>query len=305
VADICGTDLIMKPLKKTLQSSPGPPSTAASYEFFQNILKKVKPKGGKLLSKKDQSEVFFILTADLPPEELSKLLQSKKGVTINLQDNLLKRLLKLEKDYHHLKTLSLTDSLTGLYNQRFFNKQLKIEITRTKRTGQPFCLMFIDLDNFKSVNDTLGHTKGDEFLVNLCRRICQKIRPTDFACRYGGDEFIIIMPATYLVDGVSIAQRWHDLIKQVAFQMELDVSSSIGIDEFDVSCTLKAEEFLDKVDKELYKAKNTGKNKVSYPGESLQGHKAEEKFVTPAEKDALYKGSATIKQKRKQLSKKG
>ncbi len=295
----------MKPLKNNVQSLPRVQLTAASHKPFQNIMKKVKPNGGKLLSKKDQPEIFFILTADLPPEELSKLLQAKKGVTVNLTDNLLKRLLKLEKDYHYLRALSLTDELTGLYNKRFFNKQLKIEITRTRRTGQPFCLMFIDLDNFKSVNDTLGHTKGDEFLVNLCRLFCQKIRPTDFACRYGGDEFIIIMPATYLVDGISIAQRWHDLIKQVASQMELDVSSSIGIDEFDISCTLKAEEFLDKVDKELYKAKNNGKNKVSYPGGSLHAHEAEEKFVTPAEKDALYKGSATIKQKRKQLSTKG
>jgi diguanylate cyclase (GGDEF)-like protein len=295
----------MKPLKKTAQSSPDAHLTAASYELFQSILKKVKPKGDKLLSEKDQPEIFFILTDDLPPEELSKLLQSKKGTTVSLNDNLLKRLLKLEKDYHYLKALSLTDELTGFYNKRFFNKQLKIEITRTKRTGQPFCLMFIDLDNFKSVNDTLGHTKGDEFLVNLCRLISRKIRPTDFACRYGGDEFVIILPATYLVDGISIAQRWHDLIKQVASQMKLDVSSSIGIDEFDVSCTLKAEEFLDKVDKELYNAKKTGKNKVSCPGWHLQPRRAEEKFVTPAEKDALHKGSATIKQKRKQQSLKG
>lgn len=294
----------MKPLKKNVQCPPDDQSTAASHELFQNILKKVQPKGNKLLSEKDQPEIFFILTSDLPSEELSRLLQLKKGATVSLKDDLLKRLLKLEKDYHYLKALSVTDELTGLYNKRFFNKQLKIEITRTKRTGQPLCLMFIDLDNFKSVNDTLGHAKGDEFLVNLCRLIFRKIRPTDFACRYGGDEFIIIMPGTYLVDGISIAHRWHDLIEQVASQMKLDVSSSIGIDEFDVSSTLKAEEFLDNVDKELYNAKKTGKNKVSYPGWRLQARRAEEKFVTPVEKDALYKGSATInkKEKRKQQS---
>lgn len=288
----------MKPLKKTAQSSPDYHPAAANYELFQNILKKIKSKSDKLLSEKDQPEVFFILTDDLPPEELSRLLQSKKGVTVSLNDDLLQRLLKLEKDYHYLKALSLTDELTGLYNKRFFNQQLKIEITRTKRTGQPFCLMFIDLDNFKSVNDTLGHAKGDKFLVNLCRLICRKIRPTDFACRYGGDEFVIIMPATHLADGISIAQRWHDLIGQVASQMKLDVSSSIGIDEYDVSCTLKAEEFLDRVDKELYNAKKTGKNKISYPGRHLHARRVEEKFVTPAEKDALYKGSAMIKQKK-------
>lgn len=295
----------MKPLKKTVQSFPDVTLMAASHNHLQNILKKVKTKGGKLLSKKDQPEIFIILREDIPAEQRSELLKSKKGITVNPEDNLLKRLLELEKENHHLKSLSQTDELTGFYNKRFLNKQLKIEITRTKRTGQPFCLMFIDLDNFKSINDTLGHAKGDEFLVNVCGLIGEKIRPTDFACRYGGDEFVIIMPATFLLDGISTAQRWHDLILQAAAQMGVNVSSSIGIDEFDVYCTLNAEEFLDKVDKELYNAKNTGKNKVSYPGGSLQDRKAEDKFVTTAEKDALYKGLAPIKQKRKQLSTKG
>ena len=303
--DIMGTDLIMKPVKKAGRSSSGTHPTLTNHEIFQNILEKVKTTERKLLSKKDQLEIFCILTDDLSPNELSQLLQSKKGVTINLKDDLLKRLLKLEKKYHYLRALSLTDELTRLYNKRFFNKQLKIEIARTKRTGQPFCLMFIDLDNFKSVNDTLGHTKGDEFLVSLCHLICQKTRPTDFACRYGGDEFIIIMPATYLADGISIAQRWHDSIKQIASEMGLNISSSIGIDEFDVSCTLNSEEFLDKVDKELYNAKNTGKNKVSYPDERLRIQRAQARFVTPAEKDALYRASAPVTQKRKQLRAKG
>jgi diguanylate cyclase (GGDEF)-like protein len=292
----------VKPLKKTIQSSPAVHLTVSNQEDLKHLLKKAKPNVANRSSKKDQPEIFFILTADLSPEELARLLQTKKGVTVNLKDDLLKRLLKLEKDYHYLSALSLTDELTGLYNKRFFNKQLKIEITRTKRTGQPFCLMFIDLDNFKSVNDNLGHAKGDEFLVKLCRQISQKIRPTDFACRYGGDEFNIIMPATHLVDGISIAQRWHGLISQVACQMGLSVSSSIGVDEFDVSSALKAEEFLDKVDKELYNAKNTGKNKVCYPGGSVPAEKATEKAVQPAEKKGLHKGSAAVKTKRNQIS---
>ncbi len=293
-----GTDLIMKPLKKTPPSLPEVKLRAASHQPLQNILKKMKPQSGKLLSKKDQPEIFIILAEDIPAAKRSELLKSKKGITVKPEDDLLRRLLEMEKENHHLKSLSQTDELTGFYNKRFLNNQLKIEITRTKRTGQPFCLMFIDLDNFKSINDTLGHAKGDEFLINVSRLICEKIRPTDFACRYGGDEFVIIMPATFLLDGISIAQRWHDLILQVAAKMEVNVSSSIGIDEFDVACTLKAEEFLDKVDKELYNAKKTGKNKVSYPGRGSQAQRAEDKFVTPAEKDALYKGAAPLKQKR-------
>lgn len=293
----------MKPLKKAVKAvkpSPEIQLPAANHQPVQSIMQKLKPKRSRSLSKKDLQEIFIILTEDIPPEILSKLLETKKGIIASPEDDILQRLLKLEKDYHYLQALSLTDELTGLYNKRFFDKQLKIEISRSKRTGQPFCLMFIDLDNFKSVNDTLGHRKGDEFLINLSRQICLKIRPTDFACRYGGDEFVIIMPATHLVDGISIAQRWHDLIKQVASQMELidlKVSSSIGIDEFDSSSLFTAEEFLERVDKELYKAKNTGKNKVSHPGRYLQLGKAKEKFVTVTEKHALYKGSAAKKGK--------
>jgi diguanylate cyclase (GGDEF)-like protein len=289
----------MTPFKKHVQSSPKVQSAVTINEIIQKNLKKAKQKKeDELLSKKASSpEVFLILTEDIPVDERSRLLRSKKGITISLEENLLKRLVKLEKENHQLKSLSITDGLTGLYNKRFFNNQLKIEITRTKRTGQPFCLMFIDLDNFKYLNDTHGHTKGDEFLVSICRQIRQKIRPTDFACRYGGDEFTIIMPATSLLDGISMAQRWHDLINNAASQVDVNVSASIGVDEFDVFCTLSAEDFLDKVDKELYSAKKTGKNRVSYPGFS-QAHKAEERFVSPAEKDALYKTSVQVTKKR-------
>lgn len=288
----------MKPLKRTGRSFSDTRSPA-KYNLLQNIRKIIKPEDGELLSENDQREVFCVLKDDLSPEELSGLLQSKKGVIFTLQDDLLQRLLNLEKDYRHLKALSLTDELTGLYNKRFFNKQLKIEIARAKRTGQPFCLMLIDLDNFKTVNDTRGHLKGDEFLITLCRQICRKIRSTDYACRYGGDEFVIIMPTTYLTDGVSVAQRWHNVVKEVASRMEVSVSASIGIDEFDISQGVNAENFLERVDKELYNAKNSGKNRVSYPGERfLQGRK-EGRFVPSAEKDPLYRTSVGVMSKRK------
>ncbi len=290
----------MKPLEKTVQPSLKVPLTTGKNQPVQDIIQELKPKSSKPSIEKE--EIFIIFKEDIPPDMVPILLKSKKGIMLSLKDDILNRLLKLESDYHYLRALSLTDELTGLYNKRFFKKQLKIEISRAKRTGQPFCLMFIDLDNFKSVNDTFGHVKGDEFLINLSFQICRKIRPTDFACRYGGDEFVIIMPATYLTDGISIAQRWHDLIKRVASEMELvdlNVSSSIGIDEFDISSTFTAEEFLEKVDKELYKAKKTGKNKISYPGQRVKLDKKKEKFVTVAEKNALYKGSTIGRQKKK------
>jgi two-component system, cell cycle response regulator len=274
----------MKPLKKTVQPFSGIKPVVTINDFLSHALKKTTGKDGNALPKKGQSEILLIPTEDVPPEDYPNLLSSKRGIIVNLHENLLQRLLKLEKENHHLKSLGLTDELTGLNNKRFFNRQMKIEITRTKRTGQPFCLIFIDLDNFKSVNDTLGHAKGDEFLVKLCRLICQKIRPTDFACRYGGDEFTMILPATSLLDGISIAQRWHELIEQMASSLNLKVSSSIGIDEYNSYSTINVEEFIDKVDQMLYLAKRTGKGKVAHPEITITDSMA----VTPAEKETLY-----------------
>jgi diguanylate cyclase (GGDEF)-like protein len=291
---------MINPKKKVVHPSSQIQSSALFKEIIHKTLKNAKlSNSGFLQSKKDKKpDIFFILAEDIPAEELDKLTSSRKGIVANLEDDFLKRLLKLEKEVHHLKSLSITDELTGLYNKRFFNKQMKIEIARTKRGGQSFCLMFIDLDNFKSINDTMGHPKGDEFLVRLCHLISLKIRPTDFACRYGGDEFTIIMPATSLLDGISIAQRWHELIEHIAREMKVKVSSSIGIDEFDANCELSEDAFINKVDQELYNAKKTGKNKVSYPG-LVRMHKAEARSVTPAEKDALYRAFATPGEKKK------
>ncbi len=287
----------MKPLKKPLQSSPkASPALDKTTGTLINIFKKTATKSIYRLSKQDElQEIFVIPTQDIPSEKLKKLLN--KGIIIKPKDDLINRLLKLEKDNRHLQALSITDELTGLYNKRFFNKQLKIEIARTKRTGEPFCLMFIDLDNFKSVNDNLGHAKGDEFLINICRQISQKIRPTDFACRYGGDEFTAILSETSLLDGILIAQRWHELIKSVAMKMKVKVSSSIGIDEYDVTCAMSPEEFLEKVDQELYSAKRTGKNKISHP-DLMRKSIADAKSVTPSEKDTLYQAFTQLKNKR-------
>ncbi len=283
----------MNPFKKPLQSSLKVVPAVKTLEKLINVLNKLAAGSKSRLSIQDEpADIFLIPARDIPPADLKKLV--KKGVIIKPKDGIINRFLQLEKDNRNLKSISITDELTGFYNKRFFNKQLKIEIARTKRTGEPFCLIFIDLDNFKSINDTLGHAKGDEFLIKICRLIDQKTRPTDFACRFGGDEFAAILPETSLLDGIVIAQRWHELIANVARQMKVIVSSSMGIDEFNANKAISAQEFFDKVDQELYNAKRTGKNKISHP-DLVSRSIAEAKSVTTTEKDTLYKAFAQVK----------
>jgi len=268
----------MKPVKITASR----PSSTHPLTIHE-ILKKAGLTAKTSSSKKDrQAELFLIAADDVPSAHRAKIFS--QGLRFRPKDDLLQGLLQLEKENRHLKSLSVTDELTGLYNKRFFNRQLTVEIARAQRTGESFCLIFIDLDNFKIVNDTLGHTKGDEFLIKMCRQINAHIRPTDFACRFGGDEFAVILPATSLRDGIIIAKRWHKLFLQVAGEIRLPVSSSIGIDEFIASSKLTAQEFVHRVDQLLYQAKKTGKGKIVHPDIEIPDSKA----VTWAEKEILY-----------------
>ena len=227
-------------------------------------------------------DMLLIPVRNIPAKHLDALLDL--GIRVSPEESLPARIAILEKENLHLRSLSITDELTGLYNKRFFNSQLEIEIARTRRTGEPFCLIFIDLDNFKIVNDTLGHAQGDEFLGAISRQFISNIRPTDFACRFGGDEFTLILPATSLRDGITIAGRWHTLILQEAVRLRLSVSSSIGVDEFNTGCVLSGEDFLHRVDQLLYGAKKTGKGKIVHPRIKPPDSNA----VTWAEKEVLY-----------------
>ncbi|MCY4181650.1 MAG: GGDEF domain-containing protein, partial [Gammaproteobacteria bacterium] len=108
---------------------------------------------------------------------------------------------QLRKQVEYLRALVHTDELTGLSNLRHFNETLSLELERTRRSKQPSCLILLDLDNFKAVNDDHGHEVGNSVLCHFAKVIRQTIRRLDTPCRLGGDEFAIILPATNLEQG--------------------------------------------------------------------------------------------------------
>ena len=161
----------------------------------------------------------------------------------------------LEDDKIRLEKQTITDSLTGLYNKRRFDFDLKDETDRYKRYKSPLSLLILDIDDFKEYNDSHGHLKGDKLLSELGDVISGTIRGVDKAYRYGGEEFTILLPSTSVENGVTVAERLRSKIAQ-----ETTVTISVGICECNDSLT--PETFFQKADKLLYKAKREGKNRV-------------------------------------------
>jgi len=235
--------------------------------------------------KKSRTEAFVILARGLSAKDC-EFLAGTADLVVDPAEDLLKRLATLERENKQLKSLSLSDDLTGLYNKRFFTIQLEIEMARAQRTGHPCCLMMIDFDNFKEINDRLGHDEGDRFLIQMGGLIREKLRPTDFVCRYGGDEFAVIMPATSLLDGIGIARRLQEFTAHFTWKMAIRVTASFGLAAFEPSGTLNAEEFFRQADSELYRAKTAGKNRIAFPARaSIQARQRE--AVERGEREAL------------------
>ena len=163
------------------------------------------------------------------------------------------------KIYKELNYLTITDPLTDIYNFRHFSKTLDHEIKRLKRNKESLCLLLIDVDDFKSYNDTYGHLAGDALLKNMSKVLKETLRETDIACRYAGDEFVVILPATDVSQAKIAAEKIKNKFENVT--LERKVTLSIGISD----CARNMDRFdlVRKADINLYEAKKQGKNRVS------------------------------------------
>ncbi|MFZ5776327.1 MAG: diguanylate cyclase [Thermodesulfobacteriota bacterium] len=169
----------------------------------------------------------------------------------------------LAESEQRYRELSIIDELTGLYNKRYFNKQLELEAERARRYGHPLSLLLMDIDNFKHHNDTYGHADGDRVLARLGRVIAGSLRTNDVPCRYGGEEFTIILPATTGAQAVIVAERIRGRFAEEAFHPAPDKTVhktvSIGVAEFLVDDSTQS--FVERADRNMYAAKQGGKNR--------------------------------------------
>ena len=174
--------------------------------------------------------------------------------------------IQLRRNYELSLEMALTDSLTGLYNRRYLEAHIGGLLDRIAGGRRVLSLMMFDIDFFKNVNDTYGHACGDEVLREIGMRVTQNVRSFDTVSRFGGEEFVVVMPETDLVVASSIAERLREYIATQPFKItdpvkQIPVTISIGV----VTAKLEGDstaELLKRADEALYEGKRTGRNKV-------------------------------------------
>lgn len=166
------------------------------------------------------------------------------------------------ESYESTVKMATTDGLTSLYTHRYFQERLSEEVRRSERYHQPLSFILLDLDNFKTYNDTLGHTEGDELLKSTSQILKECTRENDVVCRYGGDEFAILLLETTKETALSIASRIREALdKRLNSVPGVRVTASLGVASFPEDASTKADLFL-QADKALYQSKNSGRNRV-------------------------------------------
>jgi diguanylate cyclase (GGDEF)-like protein len=234
------------------------------------------------------SYIFQILTnLDLPTAEAekhwneiiahSKNLNATMGRKVSLRTTVCDYFCSINKSLHNPKIIeihlyekaaksSTFDNLTGLLNRNAFDEMLSRELSRAKRQDSNLALLFLDLDDFKKINDTMGHLAGDEVLKKVAQLIINEKRSEDIGARYGGEEIAILLPDTSKVNGWLIGERIRQRIEETEIRYEgknIKITLSGGLASFPIDAS-DGLTLLKNADKAMYRAKSFGKNNISF-----------------------------------------
>jgi diguanylate cyclase (GGDEF)-like protein/PAS domain S-box-containing protein len=181
-----------------------------------------------------------------------------------INDHLMERLGEISALQEQLRKQAMHDSLTGLFNRRYLDEMLERELARAKREGPPLTVMMLDIDFFKKLNDAYGHQAGDEVLRRLADLLRKNSRAEDIPCRYGGEEFLLVLPNMGRADALSRAEQWRhefEAMRIVFGQATMRSTVSIGIALFPEHGQTR-DSLIESADKALYAAKHNGRNRV-------------------------------------------
>ena len=207
-------------------------------------------------TKDDQKAIQYFQARIFPLKQRQNDLRVVLWIAINKTEQ---KLLELR-----LEEQANIDGLTGAYNRRYFSETIKRSNAGFHRDNRPFCILMLDIDLFKSVNDNFGHDGGDKLLVELVNVCSKSLRDIDLLARYGGEEFIILLPNTQEQDALVAAERIRILVEQTSIihhKQKINTTVSIGASEV-ISGDSSHEEVIKRADIALYQAKDSGRNKV-------------------------------------------
>lgn len=223
-------------------------------DFLETIDKNMNNRCEELVLKKKDGTSFIAEIVKSPLE----IGEEKRQITF------IKDITERKNIEKRLKELSIRDELTQIYNRRYILKKLTSEIEKPNEGGRPLSISLIDIDHFKKINDTFGHMVGDEVLRSIAEMLQENLRSGDYVGRYGGEEFLIILPNTELEEALEAIQRVKTKINRLVWEAkELRTTFSGGIVEINSKKThFKLKEVIVEVDKLLYRAKNNGRNRI-------------------------------------------
>lgn len=210
-------------------------------KFERNIAKIVSVKTG-------EPRTFMVKATKFPEEEEELYIVSMSDIT------------DMEEEAKTLERLATTDPLTKIYNRLKLNELLSFEVKKADRYNLPLSLIMFDIDHFKNINDTYGHDIGDEVLVKLSECVSGHIRETDVFARWGGEEFIIMLPSTTSEGAVKMAENLRSELESIKFNQAGTVTASFGVSQYIANTCMH--EVLKSVDNALYAAKRAGRNRV-------------------------------------------
>jgi len=198
-------------------------------------------------------------------EMLREHLQTLEHTVRERTAELEKTALELKRTNEKLEALSYTDPLTRTYNRRFLMKDLEKEMLRARRNQTSLSLVLLDIDHFKTINDTYGHQNGDQVLVSIADVTMKKMRCHDIVARYGGEEFVIVLPETFLPDALLVAERLRESVQEIRFPSPMEsltVTLSLGVATLSTDIVDGSDSLIRRADEALYRAKKNGRNRV-------------------------------------------
>jgi diguanylate cyclase (GGDEF)-like protein len=178
--------------------------------------------------------------------------------TLDLQN----RINTISEQKEKIEKLATTDSLTQLFNRHKFQELFEKQIEENRKSGEVFSVIIFDIDKFKNINDSYGHDVGDSVLIEISQLIKEKVRENDIVARWGGEEFVVLLPKTGIARAVGIAEKLRRNVEQFNFKHVNRVTISLGVSRHNKGDTV--EKLLKRVDELLYKAKHGGRNRVEH-----------------------------------------